>query len=247
MSKNFELLSQLGEELTSVEPRPGAAAPRNLNELPTRTVKVTTSEDEDALVQRVFFLSGREAAKSVVFCAVDQHDGSGSLCARVGEILAARTGGRVCLVDASLRSPSLQGRYPEENARAGSSKSLEPGGAPVSVRQIGDSNLWLLSAGSRNAAEASRVSADRLRDQILQVRGQFDYVLISAPPVSLSADAAVLGQLADGVILVVKAGSTRRAAAMKAKESLAASNVRLLGAILSERSYPIPESLYRRL
>ena len=35
--------------------------------------------------------------------------------------------------------------------------------------------------------------------------------------------------------------------AMKAKESLEASNVRLLGAILSERTFPIPEALYRIL
>jgi Mrp family chromosome partitioning ATPase len=71
--------------------------------------------------------------------------------------------------------------------------------------------------------------------------------LIHAPPLSRRREAVLLGQLSDGVLLVLEANTTRRAAAQRAKSVLESSQVRLLGTVLSERTFPIPESLYRRL
>ena len=72
-------------------------------------------------------------------------------------------------------------------------------------------------------------------------------MVISAPPVNLCPDAILFGQFSDGVVLVLKANSTRRATALKVKESFEASNVRLLGAVLNDRTFPIPEALYRKM
>ena len=87
----------------------------------------------------------------------------------------------------------------------------------------------------------------RLRSRMAELREEFDYVLIDAPPVCSYADAVLLGQLADGVILVVEANSTRRDTARMAKETIEGAKVRLLGAVLNNRTFPIPEALYRKL
>ena len=57
----------------------------------------------------------------------------------------------------------------------------------------------------------------------------------------------LLGQIADGVILVLESMVTRRETARTIKENLAAANVKILGAILNNHTFSIPESLYRRL
>jgi Mrp family chromosome partitioning ATPase len=49
------------------------------------------------------------------------------------------------------------------------------------------------------------------------------------------------------LVLVVQANATRRDAARKAKESLQAANVRLLGAVLDNRTFPIPDAIYQRI
>jgi Mrp family chromosome partitioning ATPase len=72
-------------------------------------------------------------------------------------------------------------------------------------------------------------------------------VLIDAPGTSSSRDAALLGQLADAAILVVEANSTRKMAARKAKEFLERAGVQLIGTILNNRTFPIPEALYKIL
>jgi Mrp family chromosome partitioning ATPase len=72
-------------------------------------------------------------------------------------------------------------------------------------------------------------------------------MLIDAPGTSVCGDAQLLSLVADAAILVIEANSTRRLTARKAKESLDAAGVRLLGTVLNNRSFPIPEKLYRKL
>ena len=91
------------------------------------------------------------------------------------------------------------------------------------------------------------LSSPWLRERLAELRLEFDYTLIQAPPAGLYSEAALLGQLSDGMILVLQANSTRRAAAKKVKQMLLATNVALLGAVLSERTFPIPQNLYKKL
>jgi Mrp family chromosome partitioning ATPase len=51
----------------------------------------------------------------------------------------------------------------------------------------------------------------------------------------------------DGAVLVITANQTRREAAVRAKEILLSWNAQLLGAVLDNRAFPVPESIYRRL
>ena len=76
---------------------------------------------------------------------------------------------------------------------------------------------------------------------------EFAHVVISAPPIGLYTDAALLAQKTDGIVLVLEANATRRMAALKAKQALMASNVRVLGTVLNNRTFPIPEKVYRLL
>jgi Mrp family chromosome partitioning ATPase len=86
-----------------------------------------------------------------------------------------------------------------------------------------------------------------MKTRITELRKEFDYVLIDSAPLNTYADGVVLGQLADGLVLVLEANSTRREAAVKVAENLRAAQVRILGAVLNKRTFPIPESVYDRL
>lgn len=88
---------------------------------------------------------------------------------------------------------------------------------------------------------------DQAQSQLADMRARFEYILVSTSPMHQSADALALGQVSDGVVLVLEANSSRRDAAQRAKASLQASNVKLLGAVLNNRTFPIPEAIYRKL
>jgi Mrp family chromosome partitioning ATPase len=199
-----------------------------------------------ALVQRLFLVPRGNAPHVVVFCGADREDHSSEVCASAGVVLAAQGIGTVCLADANPYAASLGGRF-DANGEAGFVDAvLSEKTACGLVREIGG-NLWLLGSGSRDLRTQLILTSDRLRDCLSDLRAEFDYVLIDAPPANTYADVLSIGQLADGLILVLKSNSTRREAALRAKANLVAANIRLLGAVLTDRTFPIPDSIYRRL
>ena len=104
---------------------------------------------------------------------------------------------------------------------------------------------------TNNEAAVVLTAADiRRRDidvRLVELRNEFEYSVIHGPAAGISSEAALLGELADGIILVLGANSTRRATARKIKDTLEATRSRILGTVLSERTFPIPERIYRRL
>ena len=66
-----------------------------------------------------------------------------------------------------------------------------------------------------------------------RLRGEFDMILIDAPPMIHLADARVLGHLADGVILVIRSGQTTTENALFARQRFAEDGTRVLGTILN--------------
>ena len=86
-----------------------------------------------------------------------------------------------------------------------------------------------------------------MKDRVNELRKEFDYVLIDAPPLNEYSDAIALGQISDGLVLVLEANATRRESALRIAETLRATQIRVLGAVLNKRTFPIPEGLYNRL
>jgi len=105
-------------------------------------------------------------------------------------------------------------------------------------------NLWLVPDWTRGD---DPVTATSLHSFLAEVRSQFVYSIVQGLPAGESNQATAMAQLADGIILVLSAQRTRRAAARKVKEMLEAAQARLLGTVLADRVFPIPEAIYRRL
>jgi protein-tyrosine kinase len=261
LSKNFELLQQVEKDRelfkTGIPSSPPAAVEEMRREDPSRTATVSngrrmnldagTKEAATKLVQRVFFLGKNEATRAVVFAAVETGDGATTVCACAAEALAVQTRGSICVVDANLRNPALH-RYFALESRRGLSEALAQDG-PIRgfAEQISGSNLWVLTAGAGSADGIQLLNTEAMRARVVELCAEFDYVLFDSANIHLYTDALSLAALANGLVLVLQSESTRREAAWKAKESIEAAGVQLLGAVLNKRTYPIPQTLYDRL
>lgn len=199
------------------------------------------------LVQRIFLTQSATQQRTIVFAGVDPGDGCSRICVETARILAENTQRSICLIDGDFRNPSLQTFFGTPNHKGFANALSEEGNIKNVAKQLTPSNLWLISAGSLAPGSPCLPDADRLRARIKELREEFSYVLIDAPALNLFADAIALGRLADGVIVVLQADSTRRNSALKAIEGLRDAHVEVLGAVLNRRSFPIPEFLYKRL
>jgi len=255
LSRTFELLQRLekDQEILATSPVPVAAPSHGPLTLPADSTNghksVRVGEEEVLkLVQRVFRSPNPESPRVVVFSAVGHGDGCSWISANAAMTLAAQTTASICVVDANLRTPSLHRYFNLEN-RAGLAEAIaQPGPVRTFAQQISGSNLWVLTCGQlAPQAPATPLSSEKLRTRMAELRAEFDYVMVDTAPANLYADAAVLGRLADGIILVLHSNATRREAAIQAKESFEAANVKLLGAVLNKRTFPIPQKVYERL
>lgn len=193
---------------------------------------------------RQIFCSGRPpAVRQVVISAVDMEVEVAPICAEIAEVLAEQLGAKVCLVEANWRTPSLE-RFYGRNRNDGLSAPGTADAMRKSSRQVSP-HVWLASWDV--LLEENGFSSLWLRSQLGELRYQFEYAVLHAPPAGAYSETALLGQLTDGVILVLAAHLTKRAAAQETKRALQNAHARLLGAILSERTFPIPERIYRKL
>jgi Mrp family chromosome partitioning ATPase len=198
------------------------------------------------LVRRVFLQGWPRPARQVVFSCSGREVEIASVCRRAGDALAAERAGRVALVEADVRTKALElsfGRTSND-----SEKSLEGAGAlRKSSRQVAP-NLWLVSAAVFLGCGENGNNSAWFLSRLGELRREFDFALIHASPAGeADGSAAFLGHLADGLVLALDAHRTRRRSAMRIREQLSAANVRLLGTVLRDRVFPIPERLYRRL
>jgi len=97
----------------------------------------------------------------------------------------------------------------------------------------GVSGLRLLPSGPLPPNPSELVGSRRMLEIIAWLSKAADMVLFDAPPIIAVTDAAVLASRVDGVLLVIKAGGTKRDHAQKAKALLDKVNAHLVGAVLN--------------
>jgi Mrp family chromosome partitioning ATPase len=174
-------------------------------------------------------------------------EGPAPLCAQVAGELASHTSQSVCAVDADFRTPQLNSAFAVPEARGLSDALLgDTSGVAGLATQVSEA-MWLLPAGFGGTAALPYLASESFHEQILQLRAAFEYVLVEAPPADEHGHAVAVAGATDGVVLVIDARATRREVARRVVGRLQTSGVPVLGAVLTNRTYPIPEVLYRLL
>lgn len=270
MSKNFELLRDLqigipseaapayvapgvGEVTAGPEVAPAKVHP--VEDKKTAVHWAASSPNDNALAQEearklvhnIFLASDDALHQVVVFAAVDSGNGCSRITSLMARTLAAHTSAQICLVDANLRTPGTGSAFNYDSDYGLTDSLRSPGPITEFVRGTGADNLSVLSCGSGARDSVALLTSANMRSRMLDLRNEFAYVLIDAPPLNNYADAVALGQLADGLVLVLEANVTRRESALRVREHLRNMQVKLLGAVLNKRTFPIPDLIYNLL
>jgi polysaccharide biosynthesis transport protein len=144
---------------------------------------------------------------------------------------SAQSGLRVLLVDADLRKPSLHTRFGLPND-SGLSTLLKGQSALETLLHQPQEGLSLVTSGPTPANPAELLASPRFRAFMEQAAADYDQVIIDCPPLLGLADVPSIVGLADGVMMVVGAGSTRMGTARASLKRLASARANVLGAVL---------------
>jgi len=167
----------------------------------------------------------------------------------------AYDGLRVLLIDCDVRRPRLHGLFqvprspglmdlltPSYSSDGSPSLTFDPNagrtdsGRPITdiVRPTNVRGLSLLTCGTLPTNPSGLLSGVRMRVLLRELAKSFDLVILDTPPVLATADAGILASLADGVLLVVRAGQTDRTAAKRAHQQLVNVGARVVGTVLND-------------
>jgi hypothetical protein len=197
-------------------------------------------EQIQGLVRKVFFSSAARPVRQVVFSAIDTETDVRGVCRQVGEALADEAAGSVAVMGGfpQLVQAADTNEMHEERIRQGSAPPLRRIATRVGA------NLWLVPG---SGSDGERTTTASLHSYLGELRREFDYSIVQAAPAGESNDTTAMAQFADGIILILSARNTRRITARQVQRRLAAAETRLLGTILCDREFPIPQRIYRRL
>jgi polysaccharide biosynthesis transport protein len=180
---------------------------------------------------------GGETLRTLVVTSAAPGEGKTMTAANLAVTLAY-DGLRVLLVDCDIRRPRIHGLFQLPRA-PGLMELLRTSNDPDSpqpraIRETPVARLSVLTCGALPVNAANLLSGTRMRVLLGELQEQFDIIVLDTPPVLATADASIVASLTDGVLLVVRAGTTDRNAAQRAYQQLANVGARVVGTVLND-------------
>ena len=146
----------------------------------------------------------------------------------------AQLGKRVLIIDADLRNPSLHRALGLENSTGLSNYLAGAAKANDVLQATDDPQLVFMASGPLPPNPAELLVGPKLLSLLSVAMEKFDQVIVDGPPIMGLADAAILGNICAGTLLVVEAGETRIAIARNALKRLLNARARVVGALLTK-------------
>lgn len=191
------------------------------------------SEAYRTLRTNLEFFSLDEPIRTLVVTSPGAEEGKSTVLANLAVTLA-QGGKRVILADCDLRRPTQHTLFGLDNATGLTTMMLnEAAQSDPPLRETSVDGLRVLPAGPPPPNPAELLGSRRMKETVAALLEQADVLLFDAPPVLAVTDALVLAVQTDGVLLVVKAGGTRREHVQQARERLERVNARIVGAVLN--------------
>lgn len=206
--------------------------------------RAPAAEAYRTLRTNLLFSTVDDPVHALVLTSPTSNAGKSTTAANLAVTLAQ--GGRsAILVDCDLRRPQQHEIWGIANERGLTTMMLEAGAlAEPPLQDVGVENLSLLTSGQLPPNPADLLGSRKMDEVIGVLKARAEIVLFDAPPALVVSDALILGSKVDGVIMVVRAGHSRRDHAIRTRELLAQLKVRLLGSVLTNAPHDAAVGAY---
>jgi capsular exopolysaccharide synthesis family protein len=194
----------------------------------TTSPRTVVHEAYQMLQANLKFISHRKVRKIVVTSSVTA-EGKSEVSANLAAVIA-QSGKRVLLVDADMRKPTQHHLWGLINSVGLSHLLVGQGVFSQAVQKVTEF-LAVLTAGVIPPNPLALIDSEGMTSLVDIFAENYDYVIFDTPPLAGIADAAVLGKMADGILLVTRPGVLDAPSAAAAKSLLERSEANVLGIV----------------
>lgn len=194
----------------------------------------------EALAKKIL-IKQQEGARTILVGAVDAPSSSAEIAAEIGKFAARNTQLRVLIVDTSFRVPKIHS-YFKIPLNPGLKQVLAGNMSWLQASKSVQDHLTVIPAGG-TGAESGVMDPEIWKNLSDTLKANFDLILLTSDSL-IEEDVALLTSRVDKTALVVDECRTRKEVAKAAMQSLAPRKSELIGAIVNNRSFPIPKWIY---
>jgi receptor protein-tyrosine kinase len=183
------------------------------------------SEEFRSLRTRLNHLQNLQPIHRVVVTSPSPAEGKSFAAANLALAESHLAGNLTLLIDFDFRRPVVHNLFQIERGPGATDYLL--GNAPLHacMKKVAGTNLYLMPAGTAVKNPLELLNLREVKVLFEELARTFNWILLDSPPLLFSADANLLGTLADGTILVVRIGATTIDTVHRAMQSLCENNV----------------------
>ena len=206
----------------------------------TKFVSVSAKETPFAYVEaykslrtNIGFLSNVSGVRSILITSAIPMESKSTTAINLA-ITLADSGHSVVLVECDLRKPVLRKYLKRELGQTGLAAYLA-GLVTLDdcIVDLTDLGISVIGAGVVPPNPSELLNTTRMQELVELLKHNYDYVILDAPPVTVVTDAAVVGRLTDGALLVVRSKFASARTVRQAKAKLENVGIRILGGVLT--------------
>jgi capsular exopolysaccharide synthesis family protein len=191
----------------------------------------------------VLFSRPHDVPKKILVTSTASGEGKTTVAINLALVLA-QNGSSVLIMDADLRRPAVSNLLGVQDS-TGIADYLRGKNREI-IKSTSFKNLYCVPSGERCGNPTDLLGSTKMDNCLDKLSSRFDFVILDAPPCLGLADSMILSAKVDGVLVVVKAGSTERGAAEETIKRLRIINAPLIGSVLNWVDLQQPEYGYLR-
>ena len=180
--------------------------------------------------------------KTILVTAAVPEEGKSFFSANLSQVFS-QLNERVILIDIDMRKPKLYKSFGLEQKNGLSNFLAGSVAMDAIIKPTLIKNLSLITSGTIPPNPSELLSSGKIHSLLDELKTKFDRIIVDSPPILSVADASLLANMVDGVVLVLKGGSTRMEAVVKAKEKILEAKGKIIGVVVNNIS-PQKEDRY---
>ena len=193
--------------------------------------KSSISEKYRVLRTNIQYSSIDKEIKRILVTSSEPGEGKSTTAGNLA-LAYAQDGKKVLLMDCDLRKPSVHKTFKVSNTFGISDVILNRDKLKNAIIKRNE-NLDIITSGEAPPNPSEMLGSLAMTNLLNELNEYYDVIIIDSPPVHAVTDAQILSQKVDGVVLVVKAETTKKDSVIEAKNLLDKVGANILGVVLN--------------